>query len=192
MLICHAALGRFSNRHYGSYRLDRKYGCSAGHPKGRPSGDALSSVLGVRVVGYAAPHPSRPQTCVCRYQSGSRRPLQLPSDCRVSSRNSRDLRFVVFASLVLFEAVLTLEEFCAFNAVPLTQAGEILCRLGVFVLGEMAGGAEIGVDLIETSGNSVGLQVLRRCWIDTTYLVMRLRLNSPHCTHFNTESLGEG
>ena len=42
---------------------------------------------------------------------------------------------VILAAGMLLHAVLALEPFGAFHAIPLPKAGEILCWLGGFVLG---------------------------------------------------------
>jgi hypothetical protein len=53
------------------------------------------------------------------------------------------------ALAVASQAMLALEPLSALDAVELAQAGQVLGDLGGLVLGEVLGGFEVGVDLIE-------------------------------------------
>lgn len=81
---------------------------------------------------------------------------------------------VWFASSVLLHAILALEPFGAFNAVPLAKSRKIFCWLGVGVLGEVFRRAEIGMDLVEVSiSDHMNIFSRRRCQPDMAHLVLR-------------------
>jgi hypothetical protein len=89
---------------------------------------------------------------------------------------------VILPLSMVDEIVLSLKPLCTFDAVPLAQAGKILCGLQRLVLGEMFCGAQVGVDLIEVPVPDMKTRPLpctRRAdalLSGTTYLVLRLVL----------------
>lgn len=80
---------------------------------------------------------------------------------------------VILAACVLLHAVLTLEPFGAFDAVPLAKAGKIFCWLGGFVLRQVLGRAEICVNLIKISARFFFSRDPLKKQLVRVYLVLR-------------------
>lgn len=73
---------------------------------------------------------------------------------------------------MLLHAMLGLEPFGAFNAIPLPKAREILCWLAGFVLGQMPGRTEICVNLVKVS-TQIFVSQLNSSRDNFVYLVLR-------------------